>query len=297
MHSFEFQFAKIALALVLFTATKTTACSQTIYQNNFDQHTAATVYTKDIWQADWSSPKWENGVEQGRVSIVSGQQAYGGTGNSLAISYPSGKFGTQNTGAQWRLELSGKHEELYSSYRIKFKTGFDFVRGGKLPGLGGGSTPTGAKKATGVNGWSGRMMWRTDFQGTPGNPAQLTSRVISYAKYANSGFNNLGEQADKKYLRDAAKNLITLKSGVWFSIAQRIKMNDPGIANGIIQIWVDNVKVFDQNDVLFRTDEKLKIDVFYFSTFFGGSNKAWATSKHETVLFDDFVVRRPNSNN
>ena len=269
---------------------------QVIYQNDFDQHSQPIVYTDDELDADWREPVWENGVDEGRVKIVTGAEAYGGSGSSMSVFYPAGEHGPGDTGAQWRLELGGEYEEAYLSYRIKFKSGFDFVRGGKLPGLGGGDTPTGSDQANGVDGWTGRFMWRTDFQGTSGSPQQLSSNAISYAKYLTSGFNNDGAQEDKEYWVGANSNRSTMQSGVWYHLTQRVKMNDPGQANGIIQIWLDGELVHDQHDALFRTVAELKIDIMYFSTFFGG-NSAWATSKDETVYFDDFVISVPQNAN
>lgn len=77
---------------------------------------------------------------KGRVSIMTGSQALG-AGSSLAVSYPEDEVGTKETGAQWQLELDGEYEKAFLSYRVKFADGFDFSRGGKLPGLAGGTDP------------------------------------------------------------------------------------------------------------------------------------------------------------
>jgi len=85
-----------------------------------------------------------------------------------------------------------------------------------------------------------------------------------------------------------------LESGRWYQITQRIKMNDPSVGNGVIQMWLDGELVHDEQNMIFRHTDTLKIDLMYFSTFFGG-NEDWATSKDETVYFDDFVISTPNS--
>ena len=265
--------------------------AQTIYSNNFDQHSSAKQYSEADLVQDWQDPVWNNGVEEGRVSIVSGQRAYGGSGSSLAISYPKGTRGSKACGAQWRLNLDGDHEELYLSYRVKFESGFDFVRGGKLPGLGGGTTPTGNDTADGENGWTARMMWKTGFKGNAGSPQQSQSNIICYAQYAQSGPNNDGKKEDSSYLMNSRWSRSQLKAGNWYQITQRIKLNEPGQANGVIQIWLDGKQVLNETTILFRTSNNLKIDIFYFSTFFGGGND-WATSKDETVYFDDFVISK-----
>jgi hypothetical protein len=44
--------------------------------------------------------------------------------------------------------------------RMRFGKDFDWVRGGKLPGLCGSDCLTGCKAVTGLDGWSSRQMWR-----------------------------------------------------------------------------------------------------------------------------------------
>lgn len=265
--------------------------TQVIYQNNFDQNSVGR-YTRNQLDADWNDPEFNDGVDEGRVTVVSGQDAFGGTGNSLAVAYPEDEAGTKRTGAQWQLELDGEYEEAYLSYRVKFADGFDFSRGGKLPGLAGGTAPTGNAPAEGDNGWTGRLMWLNESAGEPGDPEQPTSQAISYAKYADSGFNQDGRDEDETHWVDADGTRSEFESGVWYEITQRVVMNTPGVSDGIIQIWLDGELVHSQTDVLFRTVPDLKIDQVYFSTFFGGGN-GWETSKDETVFFDDFEVSVP----
>ena len=215
--------------------------------------------------------------------------AFGGSGSALAIDYPAGEDGTKGTGAQWQLDFDASYEEAYLRYRVKFREGFDFVRGGKLPGLAGGTSPTGNRQADGTNGFTGRLMWRTDFSGVSGVPQQTVSDGISYAKYTDSGFDGTGRDEDREYWLDADGARTMIQSGVWYEIIQRVKMNDPGVRNGVLQIWLDGNLVLDQQDVLWRTDDSFAIDQVYFSTFFGG-NEDWRTSKDEVAYFDDFLI-------
>lgn len=268
----------------------TTVSGQVIFQNDFDQHSRSIDYTRSELDKGWNEPTWENGVDEGRVRIVSGEKAYGQKGSALAVSYPSGTFGTKQSGAQWILKLGHEYEEATLKYRIKFESGFDFVRGGKLPGLAGGNTPTGSDPVNGVDGWSARFMWKTDKPRLPGSSRRLTAYPISYAKYLKSGKKKDGSQADRAIWYDSNRNRSVFKSGVWYSIRQRVKMNDPGVANGVFQIWLNEQLVLDQQDRLVRLTPKLKIDSMYFSTFFGGGDKQWATSKDETIYFDDFEI-------
>lgn len=282
-----------ALALcTLFLFLTSSAFAQTLMEVDFDQYTTAGTYTEQQLDSDFNNPPWEDGVAEGRISIVTGAEAYGGSGAALAVSYPAGEHGTKETGGQWKAFLPETVEEAYLSYRIKFKNGFDFVRGGKLPGLAAENAPTGSTAADGTNGWTARLMWRTDFEGTSGQPEQLQAEAISYAKYFQSGPNGDGQE-DKIYWVDADENRKILDSDTWYQVIQRVKLNTPGVADGILQIWLDGELVHEQTDVVYRTVAGLEIDQMYFSTFFGGGS-SWKTSKDETVYFDDFKISKPD---
>ena len=265
----------------------------TIYENNFDDLSAGS-YTDDDLDAGWNEPSFNNGVTEGRVGVVSGPDAFGGNGSSLSVLYPAGLAGARETGAQWKLEFGASFEEAVLSYRVKFADGFDFVRGGKLPGLAGGTAPTGSTQADGTNGWTGRWMWRTDFTGVSGQPEQATTFGISYAKHTTSGFNMDGRQEDRVFFEDANGQRTVFVPGQWYQITQRIKMNTVGEFDGIQQIWIDGRLVLDESDLEFRVTDQLAIDQMYFSTFFGG-NDDWRTSKDEVAFFDDFVVSIPGA--
>ena len=88
---------------------------------------------------------------------------------------------------------------------------------------------------------------------------------------------------------DADGTRTMMQSGVWYEIIQRIQMNDPGVRNGVLQVWLDGNLVLDQQDILWRTENSFAIDQLYFSTFFGGGED-WQTSKDEIIYFDEFVV-------
>lgn len=290
--------ALAAVASLMTSTLSATLYAQTLLDVNFDQRSqqaqsfTGNVYSEDEISQDFGDLRFTNGVDEGRVRLVTGQQAYGGTGASLMVQYPANSTGPGEGGAQWIAEFDTDIEEAYLSYRVKFGDGFDFVRGGKLPGLAGGSAPSGNAPADGIRGWSGRMMWRTDFTGVSGQPKQSVTQGISYAKHVNSGFEQDGRQEDNEYWTERNGSNTTMVSGVWYSIRQRVKLNTPGQRNGILQIWLDGRMVLDQRDIQFRNTANLKIDRLFFSTFFGGGDD-WRSSKDEVTFFDDIKITVP----
>ena len=97
--------------------------------------------------------------------------------SALVATYPSGTFQLSGSGYSFYTEgqhssvlVSGAKEVLFS-YSVYFPTGFQFVKGGKMPGLYGGTSLSQAKSCSGGRQddrdqcFSARLMWRTDGAG------------------------------------------------------------------------------------------------------------------------------------
>lgn len=228
------------------------------------QSNATGNYGDDQVRADWGGGAVRYATTEGRATIVDE-----GGNRFLRVAYPDGKFGNDEAGAQWVLSLgSNAAEELYVSYRVRFVGNFDFVRGGKLPGLAGGAGNTGGNKPNGSDGWSGRMMWRSG-----GEAVQYVYHPDQPTIY--------GEDFD--WNRAFPPN-------TWVTVETRIRMNTPGQRDGVVQSWMNGQQVLNRTDVRFRDTPDFAIDQFRFETFFGGNSAEWAPSKDELIDFDDFIV-------
>ena len=265
-----------------------------IYENNFDDDPTGR-YTIANLNADWDTPPFDNGVEEGRVSIIDDSEAF--SGKSLAVEYPEGMHRSSATGGQWQLLFDQDYEELFVEYRVKFREGFDFVRGGKLPGLIGGAANVGGNRPDGTDGFSARMHWRTD--GSGGSPFTNTgfAHMTQYLYHPDQP-NDTGE--DFRWDDSSTGAWQFFESGRWYHLRHRVVMNTVvngvGQHDGIVQGWLDGELVFDVRNIRFRDVTTFAIDGFYFSTFFGGSGDQWNTSKDEVAFFDDFVISLPDPN-
>jgi len=228
------------------------------------------AYSQSAIKADWPGLQWSSGLTEGRVHIISGADAQ--SGRSLRVLYPKGSVGPSQGGAQWLVKLPKSYTELYCSYWVRFGPAFGFVKGGKLPGLAGGTGNTGGDKPTGSDGWSARMMWRT-----AGAVVQYVYHPDQPTIYGEDMSYDIGGQR-------------SFKPGTWHRVQHRIVMNTPGQKNGIVQGWFDGVLALDRKNIRFRDVSTFAIDLFYFSTFFGGSDSTWAATKDEYVYFDDFII-------
>ncbi|HEY1051278.1 MAG TPA: hypothetical protein VGE39_16015, partial [Prosthecobacter sp.] len=137
-------------------------------------------YTKEQWKADWPGCEFEGGIKEGRVVLVEQMEQVPKVLTSpaglayvlepkeqkwLRVNFAVGKIGPEEGGAGWRWPV-GRHEEAELRYTLRFSKDFDFVKGGKLPGLcGGPDNVSGGRPADGKNGFSARLMWRKDGRG------------------------------------------------------------------------------------------------------------------------------------
>jgi|SRR3989338_9370435 len=112
------------------------------------------LYDINTFSKDWDNPKSNRGITEKRASIVKkkGEKV-------LEITIPKGT--ASDGGAFWRLNFPKDLEDVTFEYDIMFGDNFDFVRGGKLPGLGGGTSKgSGGTPKEYQNGFSARLMWR-----------------------------------------------------------------------------------------------------------------------------------------
>src|SRR5262249_11097624 len=106
------------------------------------------------WLAGWD-PGSHVGNGAGNLEVTTDLRF----GSVLRVHYPAGSIdpgGAAVTGgAQFRAKLPGlPRESVCLSYWLRFDPAFQFVRGGKLPGLCGGDCPSGGDQTNGVTGWS-----------------------------------------------------------------------------------------------------------------------------------------------
>lgn len=198
-------------------------------------------------------------------------------GRVIRVEYPAGsasptvsrEFDRPEGGAQLYLPLTaGPTDMLYLRYYVRFPRGFDFVKGGKLPGLYGGTVTSGRRIPNGEDGLSTRYMWRR------GGDAEVYAYLPTSVEHGTS----LGRGAWR------------WPTGRWACVEQAVRLNTPGRSDGTIDVSIDGRRALHSGGLEFRTASRLGIDGIFFSTFFGGSDPSWATPRGQYVDFADFAV-------
>lgn len=155
------------------------------------------------------------------------------------------------------------------SYKVRFPVDFDFVRGGKLPGLFGGKGNSGGKIPDGTDGFSFRLMWGPNGIGT----------VYAYLPTSTLYGTNL------------LKGKFRFTPGRWHEIKQEVLLNSPGVSNGVLRMWIDNQFIGEIGNLSVRSVSTLKIEGLFFDVFFGGNDMSWASTQDTYIDFADFTLR------
>jgi len=226
-----------------------------------------------------ASGQWFDGFVDGRAFIV---DVGGVQGKALRLTYPAGCYGTTDPhacAAQVKVYLAEmEHDTLWLQFKVRFEEGFQFVKGGKLPGLCGSQCKTGGNIPSGDDGWSARHMWRTG--------GAAVQYLYYYGQPGNYGLDVPFSNDDKT---------LTFIPGQWATIVQQVSLNtfdanNKPLANGKVCSWFDGVKAACDSGYVFRTQDSMHIDKFYLSTFHGGDGVDWAPTTDVYALFDDIVV-------
>lgn len=163
----------------------------------------------------------------------------------------------------------GEHREGCLTYELRFAPDFEFAKGGKLPGLYGGTDFSGCTDKT-ARGFSTRLMWGK--RGT----------FFLYPYFADR---------DSRCGEVHGSGIVYAAPGAWHRIEQRIRLNDEGQANGAITTLIDGqvISVLEGRAI----SPGVAIEGLVFSTFFGGSNASWASPKDQSISFRSFRFALP----
>lgn len=195
----------------------------------------------------------------------------------------------------------GTPRELFFRYYIKLAAGYQCsIEGKKLPGLagrygwwnsvgyyqftagnGGGATKGTYEPAGGYSGWSMRAL--ASIGPADDNPYKASVSPLTYAYHAAMP----GPYGDNWTWGNDGSGVPLLEPDRWYCIEQHAKMNSVvgpfdqygngvGVADGVLEVWVDGIKVFAKTDVVFRKNLAIGIDEVWLDHYHGGTVPAEA---------------------
>ncbi|CDH49252.1 polysaccharide lyase family 14 protein [Lichtheimia corymbifera JMRC:FSU:9682] len=204
----------------------------------------------------------------------------------IEVQYKAGSYAAKDDGAIGGCEFnaypfgeSASFDSALLSYQVAFDDGFDWVQGGKLPGIFGGGDDekcSGGDKADGSNCFSLRLMWREDGEGEA--YAYIPDDEICDSKQNNvtciDGFGI-----------SFSRGAIKFNTNEWTKMEIYVKMNDASDSNGELKVWQDDSLLIDASNIKYRTTDQLGVSSLMFSTFFGGGSKEYASSTDTSTYY------------
>jgi hypothetical protein len=116
-------------------------------------------------------------------------------------------------------------------------------------------------------------------------------------------------ECNPTYGASVGRGAFHFATGAWTTVAERVRLNDPGQSNGEIQLFVNGRSVLEVKGLVLRDSGAGKIRGIQAQTFFGGalrfrsyyktstdgclstgSKPEWASPKNQDLFFSDFSV-------
>ncbi|KAF8265311.1 hypothetical protein EI94DRAFT_1804551 [Lactarius quietus] len=172
----------------------------------------------------------------------------------LQIFYPEGSINPKRRpqgGSQFYaapLDLRDARS-VTLAYSVFFPSDFEWVKGGKLPGLYGGRTGCSGGDAA-DDCFSTRMMWR---RGGAGELYLYAPKDRQTPSLCNTPPLSVCDQA---YGLSIGRGSFQFGPGSWTRLRQTVTLNTPGYQDGVFRLEVNGEVVLDLTDVFYRDVQK-----------------------------------------
>jgi len=246
-------------------------------------------------------------------------------GSCLKVDMP--KDVTNSLGIHWPLSAAGlAPEQLYLRYYIKLGPAWnpyqtDSSTGGKFPGLADARTNAdpslqcgnGGEPGDGRNCWSMRSVFHDcsyTFNGPhdacgefkkPNSSMRFGSYLYFYGQQDGTGSAGYWDSAPNFSPNTGAACQTPADIGCgmgdrgmfvndrWYRVEMFVKMNTPGVANGVIRGWVDGVLSYEKTNMIFRIPghDNLHVRTVWLNVYKGGVLGNLSSSE---IYLDQMVV-------
>lgn len=182
--------------------------------------------------------------------------------NALRHRFIPSPVGTDRAVVGSRLS---EHRTYRLTQSFYFEPGWDWggrFEGGKLGfGFGGGTAPMGG--TIDPNGFSSRLMWRGNGDGT--------GRMVIYSYSADR---------PGKYGEDIRYGDLDVPIGEWFTVVMEVTANSStAVSDGSMRGWIDGQLVLERDNVGWQlAGDTPMVDALFYSTFYGGNSTEWSPS-------------------
>lgn len=231
--------------------------------------------------------RWR-GASSTSASVIAADERNGFVpvhGRALRVVVPKGEQLGLDLRYRFRDHQQGEPEEVYFRYYLRIAASWlKAADGAKLPGLAG----TYGRAGWGGRAWDGSAGWSLRGAVSTAIPQDHAARgrllLSTYAYHAGAD----GRYGESLIWADAAlAGLVTTDQ--WVCIEQRVRLNAPGAADGVLQVWVDGRLALDRSDLRLRDRPDIRIEEVWMNVFHGG---AGAAPQDLHLYLDQVVVAR-----
>lgn len=211
----------------------------------------------------------------------------------IRVTYLKDKFAS-GAGAHFRAQPHGfPYSSVTVEYSVFFPADWDFVLGGKLPGLWGGEPGSGGGDWN-SKGWSSRVMFRESGEAVAyiymctDQGSYSGDEKCALVRNQGPGFNHIAHHTNGAGIDLWRSKGLKFKKGAWNSVKMSVKINSPGKSDGSLELTInDKTQSFDK---LCWSKSGKKVEGFVFSSWMGGGSKEYAPRKTQHAEFKDFKI-------
>jgi hypothetical protein len=216
--------------------------------------------------------------------------------SELTVTYQKKEFGS-SAGVNFRAQPPAIFpcRAMTMRYRVFFPSSFDFVKGGKLPGLWGGEPGSGGGDWNN-DGYSFRVMFRKGGEAVAyvymctdqGNYSGDESCKL--VKAQGKGFDDIAHHTNGAGIDLWRGKGMQFRKNAWNDVELGIVANSPGKADGAVSLKVNGTRCEFKG--MSWSAKRKDVNGLAFASWMGGGSQDYAPKNEQTAKFKDFTLRK-----
>jgi len=220
---------------------------------------------------------------------------YTSDAQGIHVTYQKNEYGA-SAGVNFRAQPSSVFPctSVTMAYKVYFPDDFDFVLGGKLPGVWGGEPGSGGGDWN-DEGYSFRVMFREK-----GAAVAYVYLCTDQGKYdgdekcplvreQGKGFDDIAHHTNGAGIDLWREDGLQFKRGAWNDVEMSLTVNTPGKADGIVALKVNGKE--KRFEGISWCKRRKDINGIAFASWMGGGSKKYAPKKNQKAIFKDFEIK------
>ncbi len=238
------------------------------------------------WKVDYS--RWADGQTYATAEATTDWPTlvwYEEPGDAFIREFPAGsgrkwleprfKAGTHTKGAHGcKFAAALAPSDSYTvEYAIHFPADWEFSQanthpygGGKLPGLSGGSHPSGGLGKP--DGMSARPMWRRD--------NRFSTEIQNYLELYLYWTTQTEKYGDRFFVQG-------VEAGKTYTMKLQVVLGTPD-TDGTVRMWIDGALRLEKHFRFLQPGQDWKLSQYMHNVFYGGNDPTWAPARDQHLL-------------